>query len=123
MARTLGSVIRAARTASGMSLNAVAKESGLSASQVSQIELSRRPDPGFRTIARLAKGLKLSLDELAAAVGLAEPVAGKSLAQSAREVLALRRELEAIKTEALKLAGRAEKALGPDKPASKRPRK
>jgi transcriptional regulator with XRE-family HTH domain len=106
-----------------MSLNAVAKESGLSASQVSQIELSRRPDPGFRTIARLAKGLKLSLDELAAAVGLAEPVAGKSLAQSAREVLALRRELEAIKTEALKLAGRAEKALGPDKPASKRPRK
>lgn len=107
-----------------MSLNDLSEASGLTPSQISQIERGNRPEPGFRTIARLAKGLKVSMDDLAAAVGLADAAFGKTLAGSAREVLALRRELETIKGEALRLAERAEKALSspPDAKRAKRKR-
>lgn len=53
-----------------MSLRELEKLSGMSASQISQIETGRRADPGFSTVLRLAKALEVSMDTLA---GLKEP--------------------------------------------------
>ena len=66
----IGKELQKARLAVGLSLRELEKRSGMSASQISQIETGRRADPGFSTVLRLAKALEVSMDALA---GLKEP--------------------------------------------------
>lgn len=66
----IGKELQKARLAAGLSLRKLEKRSGMSASQISQIETGRRADPGFSTVLRLAKALEVSMDALA---GLKEP--------------------------------------------------
>jgi transcriptional regulator with XRE-family HTH domain len=95
-----------------MSLSQVADVTGLTLSQISAIEVGTRPYPRFETVARLARGLRISLDDLAAAVGLADAAFGNTLDGSAREVLGLRREVEALGRRGQEIADRAKTALG-----------
>jgi transcriptional regulator with XRE-family HTH domain len=64
MATELGSALRKARLAKGLTLRDVEKLTGMSESQISQIENGRRRDPAFKTVVTLAKALGLSLDSL-----------------------------------------------------------
>lgn len=64
--KPVGQAIRDARLRAGLTLRDLERLTGLDPSQLSQIEMGKRRDPGFSTMARIAKGLGLSLDALAA---------------------------------------------------------
>jgi transcriptional regulator with XRE-family HTH domain len=68
--KPVGQIIREARLQAELTLRDVERLTGLDPSQLSQIEMGKRRDPGFSTIARIAEGLGLSLDALAARAGL-----------------------------------------------------
>jgi transcriptional regulator with XRE-family HTH domain len=72
----IGEVIREARLKAGMTLRDVERLTGIDPSQLSQIELGKRQDPGFSTTARIAEGLGLSLDALAAKAGMLSKATG-----------------------------------------------
>lgn len=82
----IGKALQKARLAAGLSLRELEKRSGMSASQISQIENGRRADPGFSTVLRLAKALEVSMDALA---GLKEPRANtfRRMSHSAKGAL------------------------------------
>lgn len=61
--RVIGAVLRDARERSGLSLKDLERMTGFSASQISKVERSMRPDPSFGTVVRIAVALGLSLDE------------------------------------------------------------
>jgi transcriptional regulator with XRE-family HTH domain len=57
--------IREARTAKGFTLNDVARGAGLNNRQhLCDIERGRKPDPRFSTIAKVARFLGISIDDL-----------------------------------------------------------
>ncbi|WP_093838269.1 helix-turn-helix domain-containing protein [Streptomyces aidingensis] len=66
-----GALLREAR--GERSMTEVAAAAGVSAETLRKIETGRAPTPAFFTVAALATALGLSLDELAAAAGDAEP--------------------------------------------------
>lgn len=72
LTKSLGTTLREAREAAGLSLRALSKLSGMSPGEISQIECGGRKSPGFPSIARIARSLNLSLDELACSSGLIE---------------------------------------------------
>lgn len=63
-ARRLGATLRAAREPV-MSRDALAARTGLAVGTIQRIEEGRTTDPGFFTIARIARELDLRLDDLA----------------------------------------------------------
>jgi len=85
------------------------------------IETSGRPNPGFLTIAKLAKGLRISMDALASECawdGASE--ATSSLETTDRERLATLREIETAKGEAQRVVSRLEALLEKKAAASKK---
>jgi transcriptional regulator with XRE-family HTH domain len=67
----IGEVLRETRLRLGLSQGAVAKRAGMTAAQLSHIEMGRSASPEFITITRIAAALQLSLDNLAALSGIA----------------------------------------------------
>jgi transcriptional regulator with XRE-family HTH domain len=67
MSRRIGQAIKEAREHRGLSLRQLERLTGLSASQISQIESGRPANPGWETVVKLARALDFSLD---AAAGL-----------------------------------------------------
>jgi len=70
VAKSLGTVLKRAREKRGLSVTALARQAGLSTTQLSELESGVAKEPRFSTIARLAYCLDLSLNALAADVGL-----------------------------------------------------
>ncbi|MFZ1993368.1 MAG: helix-turn-helix transcriptional regulator [Solirubrobacteraceae bacterium] len=64
MPDTLGTTIRAARSAHGLSLQQVAERAGCSQGYVHKLEMDRVRTPSPRVLAGLAEALGLSYDEL-----------------------------------------------------------
>jgi len=105
---SLGSTLRQAREATGLSLRGLARKIGISPAQISQIEGGTRKSPGFQSIAKIAAALSLSLDEVAAAAGLgAEPSAGTPRPTAAFPL----DEVKRIKAEAASVSARADALL------------
>lgn len=67
--KKVGTVLRQARINAGLSQDALARRIGLTASQISQIEL-KSSNPGFTTVAKIAAVVGMSADEVAAACGV-----------------------------------------------------
>lgn len=63
--RALGARLRLARDASGMSARAVSGESAVPLDTVRAIEAGRVANPGFFTVAALARAVQVGLDTLA----------------------------------------------------------
>jgi len=118
--KTLGGIFLEARRRSGLTIREISKASGLTSSQISQLETGKRPEPGFKTVAKLAKALRISMDDIAAEMGLLDLGDDrKTLEPSARAHLALLRELQLAKADAAKLLARLENAAA----ESQKPRK
>ncbi len=66
---TLGQAIRAIRQAEGLSQKELAQAAGIDQSYLSMIESDQRRNPGIRIMSRLARALRVSMDELAAHAG------------------------------------------------------
>ena len=63
--KSVGPILRAIREAKKISLRDLERKIGMPASQLRQVERGVRQDPSFGTIVRIARGLGVSLDELA----------------------------------------------------------
>ena len=70
MAKTLGDALREARERAGISQLEAGEEAGVAPNMISRLESGERQDARFTTIARIARALDTSLDELAADCGL-----------------------------------------------------
>ena len=103
MQKTLGEALRQARQQAELSLREASRVTGMSTSQISQLENGLRPDPAFSTVLKLAKGLRISLDSLAAACSTGESVR-PDIKPPEREYLALLSQLELAQGTAEKLA-------------------
>jgi transcriptional regulator with XRE-family HTH domain len=64
-AKTIGAAVRAAREAKGLTQRAVAKTVGMTVPQLSNLEAGTPPNPGWKTVVKLARAVGLSLDEAA----------------------------------------------------------
>lgn len=64
--KRIGSALRQARLQAGLSMRDLERRCGLSTGEISQIETGRRVDPGFSVVLRVARGIGISLDDLAA---------------------------------------------------------
>ena len=73
MAKAIGSAIRAAREARGLTQRELAKAIGMTVPQLSNLEAGTPENPGWKTVVKLAKALGLSLDE-AAGLKAAKPL-------------------------------------------------
>jgi len=81
---SLGKTIRAIRQEQGLSQKEVAEAAGIGQSYLSMIESGQRRNPGTRIVARLARVLDVSIDELAARAGyLPSAELGDALSQRA----------------------------------------
>lgn len=78
MARTLGSEIRKVRQLRGLSLNAVAKPAGLSATYVQKLERGEVESPSPHRLQRLAEALGLDYADLFRLAGYPLPAAGEA---------------------------------------------
>lgn len=65
----LGDYIRKLREAQGMTLNQLAKVSGLSRSYIGRIELEERRNPSLKAIVRLAAALGIGIEDVCQAAG------------------------------------------------------
>lgn len=111
----LGTVLRQARLDAGLSLRDLSRASGLTASQISQIETGKRPDPGFHTVTKAAKALGISLDDLAAGCGYVEASNKSNNTVAVRQILGYRRVLTALKAAAMKIADDIDAVIEPKK--------
>lgn len=102
---TLGSTLKYAREASGLSVRDLAKKAGISPAQVSQIEGGSRKSPGFMSIARIAEALSLSLDDVASAAGIRGTTAGTPVPPFPAE------EIRRIGADAARASARADALL------------
>lgn len=66
MTNELGNRIRARRKVMGLSLRQLGKHAGVSHLAIHRIETGSTADPRFSSVSRVARVLKLDLDELAA---------------------------------------------------------
>lgn len=126
--RTLGAVLREARTAAAMSQSALARTADVSANHISRIESGERVEIGFAAVARIALALGLSLDDVAAEIGLwpakgrrLDPIVSSStiiLEELRRVVRALNGALARVGEAERVVTGRARLVAGPPKRTS-----
>ncbi|MHB8147503.1 MAG: helix-turn-helix domain-containing protein [Vulcanimicrobiaceae bacterium] len=89
---TLGTVLRDARLAAGLSTRDLERVTGISNGQISKVEGGVRPDPSFRTVMRLARGIGISLDDLVARIeGLAPSVPTIAVAARAKALASMKK--------------------------------
>jgi transcriptional regulator with XRE-family HTH domain len=91
MTRKIGQALKAARSAKGLSLRALERIAGLSASQISQIEGGRPANPGWETVVKLARALDMSLDAVAGLRGAKPPPAAPKRSRVAADLEKIRR--------------------------------
>ena len=122
----IGEVLRETRLRLGLSQGAVAKRAGMTAAQLSHIEMGRSASPEFITVTRIAAALQLSLDNLAALSGIAGYTKqAPKAASAATEIAAALTELTRIERASRQLAESAatlNKRLGNSLPKLSRTR-
>jgi transcriptional regulator with XRE-family HTH domain len=121
--KPLGEVLRKARQDADLSLRDLSRLTGLPVGQLSQIETSPQRDPGFSTMMKLARALKVSLDALAAVVSGEKGAVHSALTPSEREYLEIRRELENVTGEVERAAVRLRALTGTKRPTQRRNRR
>jgi transcriptional regulator with XRE-family HTH domain len=99
--RAIGQVLQAAREQMKMSQGGLSEATGMPQAVISRVEGGQREAPRFETVARMAAGLQISLDEVAAACGLGASKPRKVRPKSnmpavAAEARAIQRELRAL---------------------------
>lgn len=103
----IGQALRRAREAAGLSQGEVSRLTGMSVGQISQVEGGVRASPAFATVQRIAAALHVSMDDL-----LPCPEARLSaFPESARDRLALRREVAALRTDVMVTLRRIDEIL------------
>lgn len=108
--RTIGQILRHAREQAGLSQAALAARVGLAANHVVRLETGEKAQPRFETVVRLAAELGLSLDDVAAHMGLpsgrVSEKSGKAASKTAaalREFLVACRGVEKLAQDALEV--------------------
>jgi transcriptional regulator with XRE-family HTH domain len=104
--KPLGEVLRKARQDADLSLRDLSRLTGLAVGQLSQIETSPQREPGFSTMMKLSRALKISLDALASAVAGESEGVRSSLTLSERKYLEMQHELEKVTGEVERAATR-----------------
>jgi len=123
VAKTLGEILRQARLEAGLSMRDLERLTGMSSAALSQIETGTRRDPGFRTVLQIARGIRISMEELALRLegrGTAATSRG-----SGRALAAALTEIDKARGDSLRAAERLERAiaaLGTSKKKSSRKR-
>jgi transcriptional regulator with XRE-family HTH domain len=102
---TLGEALRQTRENAGLSLRDVERLTGMSTSQISQLETGQRPDPALSTIVKLASGLRVSIDALVAACSSGS-IPQPELSPSQRDQLTFLGEIEIAHGTAEKLTAK-----------------
>lgn len=78
--KRIGEILREARLEAGLSARDLERATGMGTGEISQIETGRRADPAFSVVLRLARGIGISMEDLAlrfegrAAVGLSTAI-------------------------------------------------
>jgi transcriptional regulator with XRE-family HTH domain len=85
---TVGGVLRRSRLAEGLGLRELARESGLSAGQLSRIEAGKTEQPSVETLVRLAQALDRDADALVVVATRPEALRGSRLQDSRLRLLA-----------------------------------
>jgi transcriptional regulator with XRE-family HTH domain len=117
--KRIGSVLRQARLQAGLSMRDLERRCGLASGEISQIETGRRKDPGFSVVLKVARGIGISLDELAARF---EDGSAPAVAPSAKMAAKAQAELDRATVQYTRLGdalGRVADALS-DRPRSKK---
>lgn len=119
--RAIGEVLQSAREQMKMSQGGLSEATGMPQAVISRVEGGQREAPRFETVARMAAGLQISLDDVAAACGLSGGKPGKVQSKSnmpavAAEARAIQRELRALQRRVDKLVALATSAEPPRKP-------
>jgi transcriptional regulator with XRE-family HTH domain len=113
VAKAIGSVLRQARLDAGMSHRDLAKATGLTLGQISQVESGVRKQPSFQVVALIAKATSASLDRIAAACGLgvAPDLGGgaPTSAQTTRRIEKAQRTAQALADDLAAIAARRTK--------------
>ena len=125
--RKLSEVLQKAREDAGLSQRELARATGMTTGQISQIE-NEIQDPRFSTIAKYARGIGISLDALATYVLDAKGILLKSsLGPPEHAYLSMLHDIEMAKAEAERAAARLgnllEKQNGGGKKSAKGKRK
>ena len=63
--KRIGEVLKEARLEAGLSARDLERATGLGTGEISQIETGRRLDPAFSVVLRLARGIGISMEDLA----------------------------------------------------------
>jgi len=87
-ASTVGDVLRRSRQAEGLGLRELARESGLSAGQLSRIEAGKTEQPSVETLVRLAQALDRDADALVVFATRTEALRGTRLQEARLRLLA-----------------------------------
>lgn len=112
-APALGVILKRVRERRGLSVQALAKKSGMDAAHIQRLESGARSTPRFETVARLADALDVSLDEIAIETGLRNKKVGKgtssvgmlAIQAEIRDLLGRLREAEAIAADLARRSG------------------
>lgn len=63
--KRIGEILKEARLEAGLSTRALERSTGMGTGEISQIESGRRADPAFSVVLRLARGIGISMEDLA----------------------------------------------------------
>jgi transcriptional regulator with XRE-family HTH domain len=85
---TVGGVLRRSRLAEGLGLRELARESGLSAGQLSRIEAGKTEQPSVETLVRLSQALDRDADALVVLATRPEALRGSRLQEARLRLLA-----------------------------------
>lgn len=105
VSNSIGGILRRRRIEEGLSQSVVAKRAGIHAAMLSRIERDERSDPYFTTVARVARVLSLSLDEIASSRAGGEKVARSPRSQHGG-LVAAHAEVQRIRKQMERLAKR-----------------
>lgn len=117
---TIGEALREARQRLGISTRDLERATGVANAQISKVESGARPDPSFRTVTRLAKGIGVSLDDLLARVEGREAGAPDGAAVARATALAKLARARADHAKAGQSIEDAVRALSQPKPVRRR---
>ncbi|HTV74753.1 MAG TPA: helix-turn-helix transcriptional regulator [Candidatus Acidoferrales bacterium] len=105
--RPVGPILKAVRENLGLSQAAVGRRAGIEGSHVGRLESGVRTNPRWDVVARIAAGLGLSLDDLAARCGYDIPAKGSSehiAAQVAEQIMVGQEHLQKVAVAQQKIA-------------------
>lgn len=112
MAKTVGAVIREVRAELGLSMRDLARKTGMTTSYLSMLETGARKDPGFGTVLRIARGLGVSVEDLALRLE-GRPAGPKSAASGAVAAAARVRKARAALAQGVGLLDEALEKIEP----------